>query len=652
MAGERILIVEDESIVAKDIRHSLQNLGYAVAAILASGEDAVAQVRELKPDLVLMDVRLKGRLDGIMAAEQIRALVSVPVVYLTAYIDDHTLKRAKSSQAYGYLLKPFEERDLRTTIEMALYRHTMEQKLQESQEWFATTLRCLGDAVIATDAAAVIQLINPIAEDLTGWPRSEAFGRPLSDVFCLKDQTLAWQQNQSAQAAEPALPASGKDSILVARDGNSVAIDYTAAPIRSGAGGASLGIVIIFRDVSSRLQAQNRERELQERLARSKRIEALGSLAGGVANDLNNILVPIADYHDLILKNLPADSPLRADLGIINNSSHKAIEIVHDLLTLGRIGHVPAEPLQLSAIVEDCRQSPPFGALQAKAPLVKLDIRLAPNLPLIMVSRQHLRAVVMNLLINAFDSMPDGGHLTLTATQEELNQPHEGYEVIEPGKYVVLRVTDTGAGIREEDLNQIFEPFFTKRNLNWGGGSGLGLAVVYGVVKDHKGFLDVASTLGKGSDFAVYFPVAGAPVESIHKLEPEGYQGTETILIVDDDAEQRKTVARWLRSHGYKVLTAPNGKTAFEIFQNETGSLEAPIDLVLLDMILGDEWDGLDTYRNILAFNARQKAVIISGFSITSRIQEAMRLGAGQYLQKPCTMEEMGKAVRLELDKL
>lgn len=657
MAGERILIVEDESIVAKDIQNSLNNLGYAVPAICSSGEDAVARIGELKPDLVLMDIMLKGSIDGITAAEQIHARSLVPVVFLTAYIDDQTLKRAKISQAFGYLLKPFEERELRTTIEMALYRHTMDRKLRESREWFETTLRCLGDAVIATDANARIQLINPIAETLTGWPPAEAIGRQLTDVFCLKDQDqpLSVERFQLANLNGLAAQEQGKDSILVARDGRPVAVDYSAAPILGLEGGAMLGIVVIFRDVSTRIQAEDRERELQARLSRSKRMEALGILAGGVANDLRNILGPIVDYHDTIMKNLPPDSPLRADLAIINNSSHKALDIVRDLLTLGRIGHVPMEAQALNDIVDDCWQAPWFQALKAKAPLVTVESRLAPGLPPLEGSRLHLQAIVMNLINNAFDAMPDGGRLTLTATLEEAARPLEGYEIVDPGKYVVLRVTDTGAGIREEDLNQIFEPFYTKRSLGWQSGSGLGLAVVYGVVKAHKGFLDVSSALGKGSEFVVYFPVAPAPApapaDAAHRPGPAADRGTETILVVEDDEEQRRAVVRWLRSHGYKALAAPNGREAFDIFQNETGALGAPIDLVLLDMIMGDEWDGLDTYRNILAANPKQKAIIISGFAVTGRIQEALRLGAGQYLQKPCSMEDIGKAVRLELDK-
>ena len=185
MANTRILIVEDESIVAKDIQHSLTGLGYTVAGVVAFGEEAVERVGELKPDLILMDVMLKGKMDGIETAERIRREHSIPVVYLTAYTDDDTLRRAKVTEAFGYLLKPFEDRELHTTIEMALYKHTMERKLRESREWLETTLRCISDAVIATDAVGGIQFMNTKAETLTGWKSADAIDRKLTDVFCL-----------------------------------------------------------------------------------------------------------------------------------------------------------------------------------------------------------------------------------------------------------------------------------------------------------------------------------------------------------------------------------------------------------------------------------------------------------------------------------
>jgi len=652
MSSARILIVEDESIVAKDIQHSLTGLGYTVAGVVAFGEEAVERVGTLKPDLILMDVMLKGAMDGIEAAERIRREHSVPVIYLTAYADDDTLRRAKVTEAFGYLLKPFEDRELRTTIEMALYKHIMERKLRESREWLETTLRCISDAVIATDAAGCIQFMNTKAETITGWNVAEAIGRKLTDVFCLmKTNAPALVEKGLAAILEKgAVMHTDSDAILTSKDGRQAPVAHSAAPIRDDHG-TILGAVAIFRDITEQKDAQARERQLQDRLFRSQRIESLGSLAGGVAHNLNNILGPMVNYPDLIVKNLPPDSALRQDLEIIKNSARKAVDIIRDLLTLGRIGHFPREPLVLNRILEMVVRSPAYLGLQHSAPLVVADLKWASDLPAIQGSEGLLQEMVINLLIHAFDAMPQGGRLTLTTSVEQVREPLAGYELIYPDTYVVLHVLDTGPGIEEQELNRMFEPFYTSDKVRSHKRSGLELAIVYAVVKEHKGFIDVRSSPGKGSDFIVYFPVSSALPEVREQLDHLDFRGNETVLVVDDDEGQRRIVARWLRTSGYKVLTAHNGQTAIELLDSVIRAQGPAIDLVLLDMIMADDFDGLDTYKKMLEINPRQKAIMVSGFTATDRIKEALKLGVGQYIQKPYDFEDLGRAVRRELDK-
>ncbi len=192
MEKAKIMIVEDEAITALDLKSRLKRAGYDVVATVSSGEDAIPAAAERRPDLVLMDIRLNGDMDGIAAAQTIRARYGTPVIYLTAHADEATLQRAKATQPHGYLLKPFEEKEIRTTIEMALYKHQMERKLHESEQWLSTTLRSIGDAVIATDADGCVRLMNPIAEALTGWTEQDAMGQDLAEVFVvLQEQTLA-----------------------------------------------------------------------------------------------------------------------------------------------------------------------------------------------------------------------------------------------------------------------------------------------------------------------------------------------------------------------------------------------------------------------------------------------------------------------------
>ncbi len=279
MSEVQILVVEDEFIVAKDIQNRLKNMGYAVPAVTASGEEAIDKVAQTHPDLVLMDIMLKGAVDGVVAAEKIRNLFNVPVVYLTAYSDEATLSRAKISEPFGYLLKPFEERELHTTIEMALYKHKMEKKLKESEQWLATTLKSIGDAVIATDRNGRVAFMNPVAENLTGWKQNDALSRDLSEIFNVIDEkTRTHIESPSLKVLR------GRSAIrlsyniqLIARDGVETPIDDSAAPIVDAKGNIQ-GAVIAFRDITERRVAEEVLRQHAQYLI--KRVKELHCLYG------------------------------------------------------------------------------------------------------------------------------------------------------------------------------------------------------------------------------------------------------------------------------------------------------------------------------------------------------------------------------------
>ncbi len=262
MAETKILVVEDEGIVAKDIGRSLQKLGYTVSAVVSSGQEAVKKAEEHKPDLVLMDIVLEGKMDGIEAANQIRLCFNIPVVYLTAYADERTVERAKVTEPSGYIVKPFEDRELRMTIEMALYKHKMENRLKEREEWLSTTLGSIGDAVIATDTHGGVRFMNPVAEFLTAWKEGDAAGRPLIEIFnIINEETRNPVENPVTKVLrEGVIVGLANHTLLIARDGLEIPVDDSGAPIRD-AKGDIIGVVLVFRDIRERRKA---ERDLQE----------------------------------------------------------------------------------------------------------------------------------------------------------------------------------------------------------------------------------------------------------------------------------------------------------------------------------------------------------------------------------------------------
>lgn len=393
------------------------------------------------------------------------------------------------------------------------------------------------------------------------------------------------------------------------------------------------------------LQKEIGERQkAEERLVRAEKLEMIGTLAGGVAHDLNNILSGIVSYPDLLLMQLPPDSPLHLPLRTIKDSGEKAAAIVQDLLTLARRSVTVREPVNLNSLVDDYLASPEFYLLQSHHPRIRVCTDCAPDLFNILGSPVHLAKTLMNLVSNAAESMDQEGKIHIRTENRYVDNSLRLYEKIGQGEYVVLEVKDQGSGISQENLDKIFEPFFTSKKMGTSG-TGLGMAVVWGTVKDHGGYIDCESTLGSGTTFTLYFPVtAQSHKGQIQETRLEDYQGHgEHILVVDDIPEQREIASTILAQLGYRVTTADSGEEAVRL------AGEQKFDLLLLDMILGEGMDGLDTYRRITALAPGQPAIITSGFSETDRIAEALRIGAGQYIKKPYRINKIGLAIRDEL---
>jgi PAS domain S-box-containing protein len=402
------------------------------------------------------------------------------------------------------------------------------------------------------------------------------------------------------------------------------------------------GIVL---DISERVKAEDEKERLQDKLQRSQKMESLGFLAGGVAHDLNNVLSGIVSYPELILMDLPEDSKLRKPIETMQESGHRAAAIVQDLLTMARGVATTKEPLNLNDIVSDYLNSPEFKKLEHFHPTVTVKSNLDTDLFNIGGSHVHIRKVVMNLVSNASEAIEGVGYVTISTMNRYVDRTQRGYDDVNIGEYAVLSVSDNGSGISSDDLERIFEPFYTKKVMGRSG-TGLGLAVVWNTVQDHKGYIDVTSD-ENGTTFELYFPTTRDEISGKDLSIPtKDYKGNgETILVVDDVESQREISCKMLDALGYKTIAIASGEGAVAYMKENTA------DLLLIDMIMDPGINGRETYERIIESHPNQKAIIISGFAETDEVKEAQKLGVGKYIKKPFTLEKIGLAVKEELEK-
>ncbi len=383
-------------------------------------------------------------------------------------------------------------------------------------------------------------------------------------------------------------------------------------------------------------------------LVHAQKLEIIGSLAGGVAHDLNNILSGVVSYPDLLLRNIPEDSPHRKYVEIIKDSGEKAADMVQDLLTLTRKGVINKEPISINMIINDFLSGPVFIKLKKYHPNISYITDLSTEKTFIFGSSIHITKTIMNLIINASEALPIDGAIEISTSRCTLDEPLKGYDRINKGDYIKLAIKDSGIGIDKEDLGNIFEPFFSKKRMGKSG-TGLGMTVVLWTVKDHYGYIIVNSSKGKGTEFQLYFPAAIYDLEDNKEVEEseiitKHIGSGEHILIIEDDENNRLLAEEILSECNFRVSSVSSGEEAIEFVQKEK------VDLLILDMIMGGI-DGLQTYIEILMRKGEQKAIITSGYSDNENVKETLKLGAGSYIKKPYLKMQLIKAVEAELRK-
>jgi signal transduction histidine kinase/CheY-like chemotaxis protein len=400
-------------------------------------------------------------------------------------------------------------------------------------------------------------------------------------------------------------------------------------------------------EIQDRLQAESERKAFEIKLQCAEKIGALGTLTGRVAHELNNFLVGIVSYPELILMDIPKDSPIHSPLLTIQKAGEKAVVIVQDLLTLAHRNVVTTEAVDLSEIVLEYLNSPEYRKLLESHPGVDVNTEFDTGGLKLTGSRVHITKTVKNLVSNAAQTIPETGvirisihhgpnHSAMTNIQQSRPRPEE--------EFLILKVSDTGSGIRPKDLEHLFEPFYTTKVMGQSG-SGLEMAVVLGTVNDHNGRIDIQSEVGHGTEVTIYFPTAHHNKSSDYKETPKSAEPeNETILVVDDMAEQRTITVRMLERMGFNAISVESGEAALELMTKRR------FDLLILDMIMEPGIDGLETFRRCLRLNPDQRAVIASGYSQTDQIKKVQQLGHCYYIKKPFLLNTLKQVVREALD--
>jgi PAS domain S-box-containing protein len=552
----QILVVEDERIIALNLKENLESLGYAVVGIAASGDKAVEKATKSHPDLVLMDIRLKGDMDGIQAAQQIWDNLSIPVIYVTGHSDQSTLERAKVTAPFGYILKPIKERELYVAIETARERYEREQLL-------STVLKGMGDGVIVVDRKHRVQFLNGVAQSLTGWQQDEARNQELTDIFNIVDEQTQQPVDDLVTAAflQDTTVYLKDHTLLISKNGTMIPIRDSAAPIKDSKG-AIVGAVLVFRDITSSRQLEKTKLDLehtvdelkrtQSQLIQSEKMSIIGQMAATVVNEVNNpvsiiygnlplahqyfqdLLSLIETYRHTYSNSTPEIQHLteKIDLDFLGedwpqlmNSMQVAAERIQEIvLSLLSLSHCPKldkldlKPVDIHESIDNTLRILRHRLrAEGKRPEIQV-IKDYGKLPRVTCYASQLNQVFMHLLNNAIDVLEKQPSPRIITIRTEVVR---GQEPVVSGKerqqitdnrqlktdLVVIRIADNGCGMSKEVLDKIFEPFFTTKPV--GCGTGLGLSISYQIVVDrHGGQLLCHSIPGQGTEFAIFVPIA------------------------------------------------------------------------------------------------------------------------------------------------
>jgi len=483
-----IMIVEDEFIVAQDLAVSLTEMGYDICGIFESGESAMQQARRQRPDLAIMDIMLKGRLDGIQTAQKMQSQYDVPIIFLTAFANQALLERAKMIEPFGYLLKPFTKKELQSAIEIGLYKAGMEKKLRASEKRFREMADLLPTVICEVNAGRRVTFINSSGLELFGLSKDDA-AQGVDLMEFLSDDEKAKAQERFIQVM------SGKklgstEYRMQDKKGAELTLIVNSAPIREN--GAVIGARLSIVDITE-------IKKLQVKLRQAWKMEAIATLAGGIAHEFNNALTIIVAHADLLKLQQPGDATAKKYLANIMTSVDRMSGLTRQMLAYARGGRYYPRITSLNDFVQNALSS----IRKSKDPAITIETELQDDVIVVEMDEKQFQFVLEALIANACEAMKAGGRIRVKTQNIYVDEALAGRnEGLKPGFYACLLVEDNGCGMDPTTRQRIFEPFYSTKFT----GRGLGMAAVYGIIKNHGGWTGVDSKPNEGTQVTIYLP--------------------------------------------------------------------------------------------------------------------------------------------------
>ena len=740
-----ILVVEDGVIIADDIRIHLQKIGYDVPLIAKTGEEALKKTRDIRPDLVLIDVALRGTMNGTETAERIRSEFNIPVVYLTAFDDDRTLERAKITDPFDYIIIPFMERDLYKTVEMALYRHWVEGKLKESEEKFRRIVETAREGIWVLDMEDRTTYVNKRMAEMLGYREDEMIGKKPFDFLIEREQAAAQQgpEQHGAEIREV------RDFKFHRRDGTFLWGMLSTMPIQDPEG-RIIGFLGLITDVTERKRAEaalkesherlitilesldaivyvadmqtnevlfannyarkvfgdivgkvwsntlqagqdgpsgfcsidqllaadgkpagvcawesqntftgkwfdvrdraiqwldgrmvrleiatdiTARRRMEEEVIKSQKLESIGILAGGIAHDFNNILTGIMGNISLVMLDKGLTEKTRQRLAGAEKSCLRAKDLTQRLLTFAKGGAPVKKISSVPSLLKDATGFALTGTT------VKCEFFLPEEDCFAEIDEGQIRQVIHNIMMNAVESMPQGGTVKVACEKIAL-RPDDGLP-LQAGDYAKISIQDSGTGISPENLPKIFDPYFTTKEKR----AGMGLATSYSIIKNHGGYITAESERGKGTTILIYLPtvrMASVPM----KTEDVKFTATGgRILIMDDEEVIRDVVGEMLVHLGYDVVFARDGAEAIRLYQ-ESMKASRPFHAVIMDLTIPGGMGGKEAIAKLREIDANVKAIVSSGYSNDPVMANFTEYGFYGVVTKPYKMKDLSEVLR------